>query len=300
LGFSEGKEKMVACTDYPCAFGIGDSDIDYHKQLTGCAFYLHIILKGAVMKRIFLITILFLVFLLIFFTKFNNDPKFIISKLSIDGIQPSRTVYRMYFLGLLPVGEAVFNNEGLEEYRGQKVYHLSASAQNLNILSKIFKAQAVLNSYVDRQSFNPITYTERLILSGKDDEYKEVYYDQRKGIMTLEGVERMILPNTQDPLSAMLSISKIDFDKTNEFEININSNQKNYILKGSSQVQDLTIRDKMYTTYNLKANIRRRDKNPYHKSSIAMTLLKSEDNIPVFIKVFAGGVLLTAKLIDVK
>lgn len=252
------------------------------------------------MKKIFIFLVLLILFSL-FVLWNNNNPKTIISRLiKKSNLQIGELNYRIYFLGLIPIGEAGFSIGKIEEYKGSNVYHLTAQAKSFKILSKICSVYAVIDSYVDIYSLNPILFKQKLSISGKDDAYKEVIYDQKEGVISIAGVRRQIFPNTQDPLSAILNIRKMDFDKIQEFEMNINTNQKNYILRGTARADNIKISNKIYKTFILKANISRRDKNPYHKSSIKMVLLKDKENIPILIKVFASGILINAKLTDIK
>ncbi len=71
-------------------------------------------------------------------------------------------------------------------------------------------------------------------------------------------------------------------------------------LVGKTNQQDITINKKTYRIVLVKAEIKRRDKNPYHKSNISMVLLREKENIPILIKVFASGILINAKLIDIR
>lgn len=252
------------------------------------------------MKKILLIFLIIILFL-VFIAWKNSNPENIISELLKKGdIKSGELRYKIYLLGVLPIGDAFLGDEKIEEYKGQKVYHLSATAQSLKIFSKFFSGSAILDSYVDMQQFNPMSFRQRLQVSGKKDIDREIIYDQKLGIMSISEVKRQIFPNTQDPLSAAFNIRRMDFDKIKEFEMNINTNQKNYILKGTTTQQDISINKKIYKIVLAKAEIKRRDKNPYHQSTITMVLLKEKGNIPILIKVFAGGVLINAKLVDIK
>jgi hypothetical protein len=84
--------------------------------------------------------------------------------------------------------------------------------------------------------------------------------------------------------------------------MNINTNQKNYILEGSAREEGLTLQGKSYNLVYAKSQIRRREKNnPYHRSRINIVLLKSDsENIPILIKVFASGFPITARLVEIK
>ena len=252
------------------------------------------------MRKILLIFFIIILFL-IFVSWYNASPRIIISRLIKNkGIHTGQLRYRIYLLKVFPIGEAVFRTEGIEEYKGGKVYHLSATASSLSFFSKFFNAYAVIDSYIDMQQLNPILFKQKLVVTDKKDSYREVLYDQKNCIMSIEGVRRQILPNTQDPLSAVFNVRRMDFDKSKDFEMNINTNQKNYILKAIALSKDISVYKKIYKMAFLRADISRRDKNPYHKSSISMVLLKEGGNIPVLINVFTRGIFINARLIDTK
>ncbi len=246
------------------------------------------------MKRKILVTLVSVVIFCLSFYFYNNNPSVIISKLKKSGaISSGSLVYRVYFLGIFPVAQAQIDFSRQEEYQGKKVYHLSAKAENLKIISGIFHASASFESYVDLKDNNPLIFRQKISVKGKPDVVKEAFYDQKNGIMTIGDVKRDIPPNTQDALSAIFNLKRMDFNNTKDFEIILNTNQKNYRLKGDSQIKNGLV--------FLKGDIRRKDKNnPYHRSQINMVLLEEKENLPVSIKVFASGILITAKLTETK
>ena len=254
------------------------------------------------MKKVLLVFSVSVLLSLFFIIQNNSNPNIIISQLLKKGdISGGELRYTVNFLNVFPVGEAVFLPQKEEEYHGQKVYHLSAKAENLDIYSRFFTAQASVDSYIDTTSFNPLVFRQRLSVKGKNDILKEVIYDQKNLVMTIAGTERQIFPDTQDPLSAIYKVKNMDLKRNKEFSININTNQKNYILKGTSDERDILINKKAYKLYFIKAAIARRDKNPYHKSHISMILLKLDNkNIPILMKVFAGGILINIKLAETR
>jgi hypothetical protein len=252
-------------------------------------------------KIIFII----LVLAIIIFSAYrnNSNPKVIITDLldTKNGITAGDLKYEIYFLNIFPIGTATLFQPQSEEYQGKKIYHLRAVSKTLKVFSKLFNATAVLDSYVDAETHNPLTFKQSLQINNKPNVTKEVFYDQKNGLMTIAGVARTILPNTQDPLSAVLNLKKMDLEKIRDFEMNINTNQKNYVLNGTVIPKDLSINNKTYKIYILKAVIKRRDKNnPYHRSKITMIMLKDSENIPVSIKVFASGVLINARLAEIE
>lgn len=252
-------------------------------------------------KFLLLLLLLALVCLVVIF-KINTNPAAIISKLPKDinaGTSDYKLRYKIYLMGVFPLGEAVFQPQQLTERNRVKVYHLSATAQSAKYLKNIFSADAIFDSYVDAKNLWPIEFDQRIHVAEKKDSRRQVFYDQKNQIMTLNGVRRQILPNTQDPLSLLFNLRSMKLDNPGNIEMNLNTNQKNYIVSGYFTNKDLRIGDGVAKTAVLKVFVRRRDNNPYHQTRITMTVLKGKENIPVLIKVFSSGLLIYAKLLGV-
>ncbi|MCX5713526.1 MAG: DUF3108 domain-containing protein [Candidatus Omnitrophica bacterium] len=253
------------------------------------------------MKKVGMVFLVFLGLLVMVVLFKNLGQRRILRQLvSADMAKIKELHYRLNMLGLIPVGEAVIFRERQEEYDGRKVYHLRAAAFSGKVISIFFSAKAEVDSFVSMDDLNPVMFKQKLFVKNKYDTEKEVYYDQKQGVMTLAGVSRIIPIGTKDPLSAMFFLRRMDAQAIKDFEFNINTNQKTYVLKGAAQIQDESIDGKPCQLIRLRADIRRRDKNPYHKSSIAMLLLRVSENIPFKINVLAGGVYLEAVLIGVR
>jgi hypothetical protein len=292
---------MVVSADYYNAFIAWAFNL-FHSVFSGSAVYLHIILnlKRRKMKKIlFIISVAIL--LLLSVSLYNAKPEVIISRLIKNAqINAGQLRYRVYFLKIFPMGEAVLFPEKTEEYRGQKVYHLSATANNSRIFSNFVNAYAILDSYIDIQQLTPILFKQKLVVTGRKDTYREVFYDQANHVMSIAGVRRKIYPNTQDPLSALFNIRHMDFDRVDNLEMGINTNQKNYILRVSSKNKIISIDKKIYKIILLRGNVSRYDKSHYHKSNINMVLLKGKDKLPLSIDVFTRGILINARLIGIE
>lgn len=252
------------------------------------------------MKRFFMV-LLVLILCFVLAALNNNRPKVIIGRLVDKNTQENELKYIVNLLGVIPAGEAVFFNQAIEDYseaQGRRVYHLSAKAQNLKLYSGFVKGAAILDSYLDEHSLDPLLFKQRLSISGKKEAVKEVFYDQGAHIMSIAGEKRQILAHTQDPLSAIFKIRKMDFEKVKEFEMNINTNQRNYLLKAAARTEELVIKNKKYKIAIVDADIARRQKSPYHKTSMRMVLWQDRQNLPVYIRVFASGFLITCSLVD--
>lgn len=254
------------------------------------------------MKKAFLVLVI-CILTAVFVLNRNSDPALVISQLSKKGpIKTGELKYKIYLFGIMPVGEASFKEVEIIDYQGKKVYHLAAEAHSLKFFEKLISGLAVLDSYVDPGQSSPLFFKQRIAISGRPEIISEIAYDPKGGIMTIGGVRRQILPDTQDPLSLMFNLRKANLEIRQKLEFNINTNQKNYIFEASSQPKDLIVNKQDYKCAFLKANIKRRDKdNPYHQSNVDIVMLKADsENIPVLIKVFASGFLINIRLVEVK
>jgi len=301
---------MVVSSHYYYALTIGNIDF-LHPVLSSSAFYLHAFLKITRGRKMFKKTILavlaiFLLVIISFALKeiSNNNPFHIIKynklhdKLSNDN---KILVYRVDFQGLIPTGDATLENKGEELYLGRKVYHLSARADILNFYSRIYNAQAQVDSYIDAVKLYTLKFTQTLILPNKPKDEKVVLYDQEKNFMELKGVKRQILAGSQDPLSAIFYLQHQILEPGKVFDININTNQKNYQLYAKVIGRELyTLDSKKVGVWVLEATIRRRDKNPYHKTTMKLWLLDNPSKVPIFIRTVTNIGIVTARLIDIK
>jgi hypothetical protein len=253
------------------------------------------------MKKKIFIFIGLLVLVGVFVFHINNNPGSIVSSLLKKGeVKPGELVYRINLFGIIPAAEAVFSTEVIEDYNGQKVYHLSATAAPLKFCAKLFNGYAVLDSFVDMQSLNPVLFRQKVKAPGKENPSKEIFYDQKNNTMTMAGVERQVNPNTQDPLSMIFNLRHMDFDKTKDVELNLNTNQKNYTFKGIAKQEDLAIGKKVLRVVNVNAQIKRKGKDHYNQSEVGIVFLKDRQNIPILIKVFAKGFFISIKLIQIR
>ena len=234
-------------------------------------------------------------------THYYNSPEVIVTNLLKKArLESGNLVYKVYFFGFIPVGEARIKKETAETYNGQDVYRLSATASSARYLSKIFSATAELDSYIDRQTFNPLFFRQKTKLPNKGESIKEIRYDQKNNIMTIGTTRRQIMPDTQDPLSAVYNLRRIDFNKAREFKINLNTNQKNYLMAGEVKIRGVIAGREILKLIIAEAEIKRSDGNPHHKSRISIALLEERQNAPVFIKIFASGAIINAKLVDIE
>lgn len=239
--------------------------------------------------------------LLAIFSSYQNNPAAILSRLKAYGhkAQNKQLCYRIYLFGIFPVGKATLTDEGRVGFRGLNLYHLNAKADSAGLVSKIYPFSANMDSYLEPKSLFPLIFLQAI--KTKDKEIiKEVTYDQSNHIMQIKDERRSVMPETYEPLSALLKLQCLNLEKTTTFDLNINTNQKNYAFSGMVSKGMAKLGDKKVKLYKLNAKIFRRDKNPYHQSKVDFIFLDDGQKTPIFIKVFASGGLITARLVEVK
>ena len=249
------------------------------------------------MKKVLIVIIVSLL-LAVCLSTYQNNPQTILVNLGTARLesQTKQLIYEVYFLGVFPVGKAVFGDEGLTKLEGSNFYHLSAQAGVESLILKIYPFSANIDSYLNPETFLPIVFRQNI--QTKDKELKkEVRYNQINNVMEIGGEKRTIFPETYEPLSVLHKLRRMDLDKMSSFDLNINTNQKNYAFTGDITKENIRAKSGQVSIYRLKGQIFRRDKNPYHQSKIEIVLLDNGPKTPLFIKVFASGVLITVRLI---
>lgn len=262
-----------------------------------------VLIKRAIVAVIcFLLLVLAVVFI---FEGSKNNAAYVVRSLGIDNLASADTaksmMYGISFFGVLPVGKAELVNNGIIDYKGQQVYYLSGQADTAGIISSVFQAHAEAHSYIDKDKLYPVLFKQTLILPDKPKDEKEISYDQDNLMMEIKGVRRLILANTQDPLSIMFYLSRQRFETGKEFDININTNQRNYrfFLKVLRK-EEVTIKGKSTGIWVVKGDIRRRDKSPRHTSMMTLWLLDNPAKTPLLTKVSSSGIFITARLVGMK
>jgi hypothetical protein len=231
----------------------------------------------------------------------KDRPSSILKKLKDKNLESKVLLLELKAIGIIPLGTARIIDLGVENFNGRKVYHLKAIAETLQYFSRLFKAKAEADSFVDTKKLHSLKFIQHVDTPGDYDYNREIIYDQRRKIMKIGDTEREILKDTQDPLSAIFYLRKQQFQLHKEFNLNINTNQKNYLL--AAKVIDyklINIGKDRYGLWLVSAEVKRRNKNPRHRTSVKIWFLDNKNKLPVLIKVVSAGGLITARLIDLE
>ena len=97
------------------------------------------------MKK-FIIFILVILTAAIVISAGRNNPKTIINKLDVARLenQSKQLIFKVYFLGIFPLGEAVLKDNGLVRFEGNDLYLLSAQANAGGFISHLYPFSASL------------------------------------------------------------------------------------------------------------------------------------------------------------
>jgi hypothetical protein len=201
--------------------------------------------------------------------------------------------YKLYWW-IFPLGEARIIIKENGKYNSKPAILLQAKAKTTGIIDKLLPLKADLQSIVDKRNFLPFVYKETISKKGKKDT-KTVFYDQEKHIMKSKKGKYVILPSTFDPLSGILYISNIISKKKNMLEINVNSNQSNYLVK--LEVTNASINFKNERLFKIKGiSSRRKGEKARHRINF-VAYLSEKYHIPISVKVFTPLGPARAKLI---
>jgi hypothetical protein len=264
-------------------------------------------LPGVLKKIVVLFVCVVLLFFLsvFFFESLGNNAGKIAGDLGLDNASMGQTfnrkVFKINLFGGLPVGRAVMTNHGLSVFKDKEAYLCSGQAQTSGLAALFFNGKAEVSSYIDKDTLLPLLFKESLSRPDSPVQQKEIVYDHNNLIMETNGTKRQILPGTLDPFSVMFYLSRQSFEPGREFDLNINTNQKNYrfflkVLKREERI----VNGRKIGIWIVKGDIKRRDKSPRHTTNLTLWLLDNGEKTPLFFKVVASGLPVTARLIEAK
>lgn len=197
------------------------------------------------------------------------------------------------YLRIIPLGDAVMDVKK-DYYEGQSVYLVTCEAKTAKWISLLFKAQAVLKSYVGKRDSLPLKFEQVLQVAGKPDDIRKAIYDRANNTMTAEGkgVKR-VPPDVRDPISAIYFLRAQNLEQDMEITQTVNNNQSTYIFKskviGKKQIGK-------FNCWVLSAKIRREDKSMYHSMDALFCISDDERRLPVKVLLNTNVGVITLKL----
>ncbi len=241
-----------------------------------------------------------LIAVFILFSIYNSNEIVIVKKLSLGGGESHFFDYKIRLFGLFDLGGAKVNYLSVKDKAHSGMLVIKGEGYTSRLISLFFNPQVSAESMINLLQVFPEKFIYSMAIPGLKPEEKVIIYDHKNMTMELDGVRRVIFSNTQDPLSAMYYIQNQKMAIGKEFDININTNQKNYRfqleVKGK---KELIIKNQKVTLWLLEGEIARRDKSRRHKTYIKLWFWE-EGKAAVLVKVSTSGVQFIINLSNIK
>ncbi len=164
-----------------------------------------------------------------------------------------RLTYKVEWLGL-DVGIVTLTVKEITERNGRKVYHVLAVAKSAPIISKLYKVEDRISTYIDVEKLYPMRFEKRQREGGyRSDEYIDFYQQKGKAVyfsrLNHEKKEFDIPKGVQDSLSCMYYFRFQEVTVGKSVYSYVNADEKNYLLeakihkKGIVRIKDVGERE---------------------------------------------------------
>jgi len=146
-----------------------------------------------------------------------------------------KLTYKAEWLGM-DVGIATLSVEKITERNGRKVYHILALAWSTPIISKIYKVEDRISTYIDVEELYPVRFEKQQREGGyRSDEYTDFYQKKGKAVyfsrLNHSKKEYDIPRRVQDTLSCMYYFRFQDVNVGGSIFANVIADEKNYLLE---------------------------------------------------------------------
>ncbi|MFH1857223.1 MAG: DUF3108 domain-containing protein [Candidatus Omnitrophota bacterium] len=191
-------------------------------------------------SKFFMFLVLFLVAAFIFYQffgwhlaviKYNAKVRDMLSCRQDEIFKPGeKLVYTLRYMGL-PAGKGIICVENIKEYNNRPSYSLNGRLRTSDFISLFFEAEGQIRSYMDKEKLHSLCFEEQSQASGHRKNQKVVTFNQENLFLEVDGERVVILPDTQDPLSAFYFLRLLDCQKIEEgYEINIKTRKRDRTL----------------------------------------------------------------------
>ncbi len=143
--------------------------------------------------------------------------------------------YKAEWLGM-DVGIATLSIVGITERNGRQVYEIRATARTTPILSKLYKVEDEIFTYLDVEELYPVRFEKKQREGGyRSDEFIDFYQKKGRAVyfsrLNHNKKEYDIPRRVQDPLSCMYYFRLQDANVGKSIFTNMNADEKNYLLE---------------------------------------------------------------------
>lgn len=154
-----------------------------------------------------------------------------------------RFVYKAEWMGL-DVGIATLTVEGITQQNGRDVYKIVATAESTPLISKIYKVEDTITTYLDVEKLYPVRFEKKQREGGyRSDEYIDFYQEKGKALyfsrLNNSKKEFDIPKKVQDQLSSMYYFRLQEAEVGRSIYANVNADEKNYLLEAKIEKKAL-------------------------------------------------------------
>ncbi|MFA4991661.1 MAG: DUF3108 domain-containing protein [Candidatus Omnitrophota bacterium] len=144
-------------------------------------------------------------------------------------------VYKAEWMGM-EVGRATLLVKGITEMNGRQAYHVMAIAETTSLVSKLYKVEDVISTYIDTAEFYPLRFDKKQREGGhRSDGYLDFYQKEGKALyfsrLDNEKKEFKTPKRVQDPLSCIYYYRLSNVKAGETFSADVNLNDKNWFLE---------------------------------------------------------------------
>ena len=143
--------------------------------------------------------------------------------------------YKAEWMGM-DVGFATLTVKEIMEMNGHEVYHIVANAETIAFVSKLFKVEDEISTYIDTKNLYPVRFDKKQ-KEGKREKNEYVDFDQTEGRavyfsrLTHEKKEFSVPRNVQDPVSCIYYFRLSDIKQGEALFANVHLDDKNWFLE---------------------------------------------------------------------
>lgn len=166
----------------------------------------------------------------------KNTDKKIVVKVPVNKLPiGEKLIYNVEWLGM-DVGIVTLSVIGIVEQNGRQAYHILAKVDTTDIISKVYKIEDIISTYIDVETLLPLRFDKVQREGGyRADEYVDFNHEKQKAFYFSRKnhtkKEYTIPKDVQDPLSCLYYFRLQDLTEKNSMFTSVNIDEKNWFLE---------------------------------------------------------------------
>ncbi|MBI4845328.1 MAG: DUF3108 domain-containing protein [Candidatus Omnitrophica bacterium] len=196
--------------------------------------------------------------------------------------------YVIKYFSILPVLKLDITIDGQDEGSGAQDILINAFLRTERLIEPFFDLEGRAQSYFDGASLCSRRYKEILKMKNRSDKTREMIFEQKEHILTVNADKRKIYPYTQDPLSLMFFFSSLDFNKIKNAEAFVNAGKTNYkLLVKVEGKEDIEVNGRQYSCWKLSGEYFKLKKGTKKFADLTAWLENSKEQRLLFLRAFS-------------